>query len=500
MNKLCNVFFDKDLPMTRTILLSVFGLLLLISMPAQAAPDLYNMRDVGQKGIVTTSVPSAFIGNFADGNTAVIACDKAALDSIIRGLEEQKGHLYGMARATPHEFLGASEIAKARADGDALARGINNLKYRWNDAQPCGEPQEGVKYNSPTLAGFTQSAAWGEDDQYDAALRYAGEFGGIRVAGGLKAGAIKLKGVSGFGGTEAGGANRQLGVIKPDSKGNIFGISSQLRIPLGYIPNLPNMPNVWFPNISNAEFWDLALSLEHMKVNLTGVEPTFNVGGQDFLLPGVGTGPNAAGFVIPAPNGDVTNIMYDADHEFGSYDLGFGRNILLPSKNNVKVRPFGGLRYGHSKSHETFSGITNAATLPFSYDTKVKNKFLAPFAGVELTARPPSINELFGAPIEFSSTLRYAYAFNDAEGDDTLTVQGFVPATAMMENNDGTHDFKARVGFTINPDGPFSVAVGGNFERVGNVPEVTRDGTDLSQLRLGDADVWTGDVRFILKF
>ncbi len=43
---------------------------------------------------------------------------------------------------------------------------------------------DGVRYDSPTFAGFTLSGSWGEDDEYDVALRYAGEFGGIRVAGG----------------------------------------------------------------------------------------------------------------------------------------------------------------------------------------------------------------------------------------------------------------------------------------------------------------------------
>ncbi len=39
-----------------------------------------------------------------------------------------------------------------------------------------------IRYDSPTLAGFTLSAAWGEDDVWDVALRYAGEFNGIKIA------------------------------------------------------------------------------------------------------------------------------------------------------------------------------------------------------------------------------------------------------------------------------------------------------------------------------
>ncbi len=48
-----------------------------------------------------------------------------------------------------------------------------------------GDRNNVVKYVSPTLHGFTASAAWGEDDQWDVALRYAGEFNGIRVAAGI---------------------------------------------------------------------------------------------------------------------------------------------------------------------------------------------------------------------------------------------------------------------------------------------------------------------------
>lgn len=42
-----------------------------------------------------------------------------------------------------------------------------------------------VHYISPTLAGFTASAAWGEDDDWDVALRYAGQISSLRVAAGV---------------------------------------------------------------------------------------------------------------------------------------------------------------------------------------------------------------------------------------------------------------------------------------------------------------------------
>jgi predicted porin len=42
-----------------------------------------------------------------------------------------------------------------------------------------------ITYTSPTFGGFSAQAAWGEDDVWDVALRYAGEFSGFRVAAGI---------------------------------------------------------------------------------------------------------------------------------------------------------------------------------------------------------------------------------------------------------------------------------------------------------------------------
>jgi len=49
--------------------------------------------------------------------------------------------------------------------------------------QDCnGTRLNGVRYDSPTFAGFTLSASWGEDDYWDVAGRYTGEFSGFKVS------------------------------------------------------------------------------------------------------------------------------------------------------------------------------------------------------------------------------------------------------------------------------------------------------------------------------
>jgi predicted porin len=57
---------------------------------------------------------------------------------------------------------------------DAFA--VGNFEYDRNNA---------VRYDTPAIAGFRGSAAWGEDERWDVALRYAGEFSGFRVAAGI---------------------------------------------------------------------------------------------------------------------------------------------------------------------------------------------------------------------------------------------------------------------------------------------------------------------------
>ena len=64
----------------------------------------------------------------------------------------------------------------------------------WSDFTTCGTlgasvggdcngvPLNAVRYDTPTFAGFSLSASWGEDDFWDVAARYAGEFVGFKLA------------------------------------------------------------------------------------------------------------------------------------------------------------------------------------------------------------------------------------------------------------------------------------------------------------------------------
>ncbi|MBT3070145.1 hypothetical protein KKP04_04585 [Rhodomicrobium sp. Az07] len=57
----------------------------------------------------------------------------------------------------------------------------------WNNLSNAldSQRQEVIRYDSPIICGFIASFAWGQNDFWDAALRYQKEFDTIRVAGGV---------------------------------------------------------------------------------------------------------------------------------------------------------------------------------------------------------------------------------------------------------------------------------------------------------------------------
>ena len=65
--------------------------------------------------------------------------------------------------------------------------GGNNNATGGNTSAQIGEGERFnvVKYETPTFAGFAMSVSAGEDDMWDVALRYAGEFSGFKIAAGV---------------------------------------------------------------------------------------------------------------------------------------------------------------------------------------------------------------------------------------------------------------------------------------------------------------------------
>lgn len=87
-----------------------------------------------------------------------------------------------------------SGIAEIDLSNASIADGMSSSQAGLQIIQDMGGPRMDnyefnrknvVRYDTPTVGGFVASVAWGEDDIWDVALRYAGEFGGFKLAAGI---------------------------------------------------------------------------------------------------------------------------------------------------------------------------------------------------------------------------------------------------------------------------------------------------------------------------
>ena len=77
-----------------------------------------------------------------------------------------------------------------RRDGQLLKLTWGDFGYCYSQARPWGGDcdgivMDGVRYDSPTIAGFSLAASFGEDDDWEIAGRYSGELAGFKIALGV---------------------------------------------------------------------------------------------------------------------------------------------------------------------------------------------------------------------------------------------------------------------------------------------------------------------------
>lgn len=82
-----------------------------------------------------------------------------------------------------HNLLGAFVPGVGNVAGATSWRNLAAARGGFHAGE--GDRRDLVMYSTPSLAGFKLSAAAGSDEFYDVALRYAGEFGGFKLAAGV---------------------------------------------------------------------------------------------------------------------------------------------------------------------------------------------------------------------------------------------------------------------------------------------------------------------------
>jgi len=156
-----------------------------------------------------------------------------------------------------------------------------------------------VRYNSPSVAGFVFSAAWGEDDLWDVALRYAGEFNGIKVAGGI--------------GYYANSENdpaesRYINTVASDFE-EVRGSISVIHVPTGLFVNFAGVHREFdLASKSDFDYWYVAGGIyrKFFAVGKTSIYGEYSQGSG--ALDGLVAGTNGAGTInlAAAPSGSPT--------------------------------------------------------------------------------------------------------------------------------------------------------------------------------------------------
>lgn len=146
-------------------------------------PSSLTANDQGSGKSISLSVENSYwfiqsdtLGKLSVGKQS-LAADNAALGTDFSGtLFPANGVTFdgaGLRMAVGGSYT-ALNWGQAAFFCEMAAGGIGN--------DCAGGRANGVRYDTPTFYGFTIGASWGEDDYWDVALRYSGEFSGFKMA------------------------------------------------------------------------------------------------------------------------------------------------------------------------------------------------------------------------------------------------------------------------------------------------------------------------------
>ena len=170
----------------------------------------------------------------------------------------------GLFAYVPSFLSRTSSSLRNKANG-----ALTNLT--WNDIGSCnighgvagdcvGTPENLVRYDSPTFAGFSVSADWGQDTYWDVYARYAGEYNGIKIAA-----------VSGWSETNRCTGNNPTPGFCPNSVLNTPGVGNAIFLgdPAGGGASFPFLTtNGTNKGTGDVGYWQSGVYIEHVATGL----------------------------------------------------------------------------------------------------------------------------------------------------------------------------------------------------------------------------------------
>lgn len=103
-----------------------------------------------------------------------------------------------------------------------------NMGGSWGDCN--GAPRNVIRYDTPSLMGFSASASWGEDDMWDVAARYTAERSGFKIAAVVAYNEVNDEGFNGTGAAGDEGRYLQAGVYMEHIDTGLFILENYGRL------------------------------------------------------------------------------------------------------------------------------------------------------------------------------------------------------------------------------------------------------------------------------
>lgn len=133
-----------------------------------------NSDRLGKLSVGKLSHASDNAAILVDGSGSLVPANWLMIEGSSFGMRVDKIGLSGFGSASAGGFNTNIGWGAGIAHCQHISAGIG--------ADCNGIPLNAVRYDSPVFNGFSVSASWGEDDFWDVAGRYAGEFNGVKVA------------------------------------------------------------------------------------------------------------------------------------------------------------------------------------------------------------------------------------------------------------------------------------------------------------------------------
>lgn len=378
------------------------------------------------------------------------------------------------------------EYARSKEEIEARNRRMNEDAAR-DDARILREydEQDRKKKTDEEQRRRTSMVDPLSQDSWDVALRYAGEFGGFRIANG-----------PGFLGEErVGTTDRRLGIVQPDKTSD-----DALRSTLNATWNMSGAvePLRLWSSTAHVETW-MAIGGQYADYSRKTSLGVFDVGpNHRVLITGTGDAfsPDREGFSI-GPGGGFNVVRDIAFHEDSEMWSAWGKYGQTYDDRDLTLNIYGMAAYSRAETRQSFEGrLPNVPPrLDFRYDTHVDT--VAGTFGLGMNAEMP-IEEILGGSSGSNNLSIYGGAtitadFIDSSGRDQLRVAGAVNGTQFvdMRETEVAAGYELNLGLRYSLSENLAIDLGGRYGSHKTGIGIQRTGTEPSDIEHVRQDSWS---------